>query len=143
MTRRQKITMYAFALGAILFIVSVPTAFFCTLIWPYNVLKTFQITVDNPVIADDVMRVHVRYDKTRDWGPTKVEVSLLDGITIGLPFDPVRMPMGRRQTMILVPVPKNVPRGQYTVQLIVTYEAYPWKHVSYTAQTTKPIEVIK
>lgn len=143
MRRRTKTLIYAASVMAIVIIAAVPTFFFCTFIWPYDVLSEFKIQVNEPVVSGGVMRVTVDYNKTRDWTPRRVTVSLLDGISIGLPHEFVQLPIGKHRTTLLVDVPDKVPPGHFTVQVGVDYDPFPWKIVSYAAKTDEPIEVIK
>ena len=135
--------VYIGALVAACVVAITPVAFVSTFVWPYAVLTRLELTVSEPVIAGEPMRVTVDYDKRRDWSPQRVEVSLQDGFSIGLPFDAVRLPVGHHATTILVPVPPRVPPGQYFVQVAVTYEPFPWKAVTYTARTRESVEVIR
>jgi len=71
-----------------------------------------------------------------------INKQFVDGIIYVVPEGVVRLPDGCNKTMVSVKVPKNLPTGDYTLKIFVSYKMNPIRTINTNYQTEK-FSVIK
>lgn len=71
-----------------------------------------------------------------------VTKQFVDGIVYSVPEGAIRLPMGCHKTLVSVKIPKNLPIGDYSLKVYVSYKMNPIRTINSEYQTEK-FSVIK
>jgi hypothetical protein len=106
-----------------------------TIWYPWNPVTKLRIRVVGEPVVGRSMTVEVDYCKAREWVPDEVRFSLLNEVTISIPFSAISLPTGCHVTNVVVPLPQHIVPTRYRVQLETIYRPWPWVEIPIIRQS--------
>lgn len=111
--------------------------FFVALIaWPIDVieLKSLEILSNQKIYAGDVVWYKLKYNKKKDL-PCSVSKQLVNKIIVTLPAEFSHMPIGEREMIQSVQVPKFIEPGMHKFRGSMTYRINFLREKTYTVES--------
>ncbi len=124
-----------FAGIALAFAVSLQVLLVYWAFFPVTPLVIEKIEIVGTPKAGEMFTYKMLYRKNVDV-PETICKQFVDGFVVALPLSITNMPIGRRESVHSVFLPK-IPPGDYYFKLAATYQVNPIKEVTVQAQTSK------
>jgi len=111
------------------------------LVAPYEVLTFYgnnteltETTVENTVKSGEYLPVRENYCKNMAF-PSTISRTFIDGISYQVPVFVSNRPVGCRESIEYIYIPKAIPPGKYRIETVYSFQVNPLRTVHFTLTT--------
>ncbi len=120
---------------AVIIIIGAVVTALATAFAPITQIAKLNIRVIGSPVAGEGLVVELDYCKVYQWTPADVRWSLVNEVTVVLHSTRMSMPVGCHVKRLAVALPAHVAPGQYVLQEELFYRPWPWRELTYVAQS--------
>lgn len=112
--------------------------FWFTYFYPYEpvtLITPIEVT-NSPVPLGGKVKIHMNFVKNMDITPS-IKYYLVDSFIYQFGVDGVRRSVGSNDVVVEKQLPDNIPPGEYSIQVELSYPVHPWRSINYIWKTQK------